>query len=1524
MILHRKTISVQHAAFERWTACVFLSVALLISCVLSGTYSNATFNTVKDGINDSSLEFSSTLTIAVERFKGIKIFGDSIQPQYPSTIYSDVIAFASDTFSFFYMDTTNDVYRRDIRIANGSATSITDAERVMEAPYVSDCYLHVDNGDNGFLVSVIRKGPGIRRMLRVGNGTTYLDCDSALTTGWMFSSQCQMEKDTFLVVYSSEMSIVRLLKIYSRGSTLQIISQVTVSADISGGNQLMNCSVASDKMGGILVIWSRGSPTGTKRLNYRFYDRSLAPGLSGVLNQNIGDNSFYYYDDSPVEAIDSSKFAVVHWDSMGVMMNILGITNGSVILSTQRILSSPGLKFPSVSRNGKYCIVSCLGDVNGDAFAGIEGVRYTINNGTLTNPDIYSFSRNINIVPVSRYSIALNSVLDSSGDFAATWRYQNRIQGSVWKEHGLRYKNGFWRSPVDSLSVTSGDSIRFYTSTITASNRNSWDITGMIRVGKSVDECTTNTWISLSDNNELEKTRTTNRYFQYRIDVKRNSVGDSLGTPSISSISIPFDVQPVITGIDSIKIGRGIYQPFTGDTIHVLSRSDSVRLKVTINDTDPAEKLSIKTSWPGSTVAQEITGTFPATTTLLLNAASNDTVVQCTVFVWDNRGWNAVPVVINYTSKNSLPLLNVSGWVDKDGGSRDSFTITSQHTVAMQEADSCILNYIVSDPNDTGRVMGYLYIENSAGDLLLDSTNANGIGEFQILGDTLPPSAGNWYRFEAKDGDTVVSSRMFLYVNHSPIVREVTLQEISVTSGDTVKTTIGKTEKISVAVHDTDCVFGDTLTYYLKIPGSIDSIRTNKETVDFQWKPSLDDTIVKILAIDNNGKSDSMTFFQRFPWFEIDTIKNRTFTNVLDTLAGRISLIVGSHIGDTIALPILNTGNDTLKIESITVGKISIKWFKLGIPYDTGMMLLSGSNTADPVDTLNIAPSAMKILQFYLSADSLLGDGLFIDTVRILTNDYSHSDINIPMRIEYNDLPQIVSIQPDYSLTVPWRLNKRMTTPFLFPPHASISIQFSEPIDTSSLQKGLIIYSRRDSQLTGIIEPIGMKREWRQNFTKLNCFAMYSKPSPAFSVFPPESLFIPTDILAVHLNGNITDRATTPSGPNALDVNVDYKRDAPGNDTVITMKVDSIKFVVYAISPLPSDTNVRVKPVLQLSFSSDVYSASVDKNLKGNRTLVVRSKYNGGNQLDFDSIAVEKNKVSFHIAQRLFYCDSVWCRYNSSSIKNSMGFQADNNHDGIASAMFDTADTADDLQWSYRIKNIHILSHEPNKDEIIKEISPAITIRFDDIIDTSIIDMDTSRTNRSFSLKSNYEPSFSSYNSIVVTDDRKSVRIQPKRKFFSRDSIYITFKGFTKNYRYDTNSNLPGDSSDNFNRYNWIFSTGNTGFYTYPNPYKPGKDPRHCSDHGPCGIWFKNLHVLKQGVNDLIVKVYSMNTNPVYNSQKAGVAIHFEESSTEYLPQWLWDTRNQKGEFVASGLYLYTVSDLKNKVLTKGKIMIIR
>ena len=72
---------------------------------------------------------------------------------------------------------------------------------------------------------------------------------------------------------------------------------------------------------------------------------------------------------------------------------------------------------------------------------------------------------------------------------------------------------------------------------------------------------------------------------------------------------------------------------------------------------------------------------------------------------------------------------------------------------------------------------------------------------------------------------------------------------------------------------------------------------------------------------------------------------------------------------------------------------------------------------------------------------------------------------------------------------------------------------------------------------------------------------------------------------------------------------------------------------------------------------------------------------------------------------------------------------------------------------------------------------------------------------------------------------------------------------------------------------------------------------------------------------DFRVGIYSVKALPVYDTKKAGVNLHFNLGDE---PQWLWTTRNQQGDLVASGLYFYAIYDNKDKVLAKGKLMVIR
>jgi hypothetical protein len=146
--------------------------------------------------------------------------------------------------------------------------------------------------------------------------------------------------------------------------------------------------------------------------------------------------------------------------------------------------------------------------------------------------------------------------------------------------------------------------------------------------------------------------------------------------------------------------------------------------------------------------------------------------------------------------------------------------------------------------------------------------------------------------------------------------------------------------------------------------------------------------------------------------------------------------------------------------------------------------------------------------------------------------------------------------------------------------------------------------------------------------------------------------------------------------------------------------------------------------------------------------------------------------------------------------------------------------------------------------------------------------------------------------------------------------------GFSEGYRYNGSAGfLPRKGVASHGGYSWWFATDNVGFYTYPNPYKPGIDSRHRREGG---VWFKNLHTLEPGLTDVIIRIYTMNTHPVFDSEKAGIRIHFEEDNPDALPSWKWEAVNTRGSRVATGVYLYGIFDPDEKLLIKGKLLVVR
>lgn len=1503
-----------------------LLVLVLVFSAKTGTYIRTDFT---NGANSQNVINDSLIQLDIERYGTVKLFGDEIPGinQSKTSYYPDVFV-SGDTFSFFYVDPVNNsyhnIFRADIKRSEFGYEPTESSRLIKSVQPAYYCYMHVDKGENDYSLSYIKNAENTKQILQIYTQSSS-DSIQYASDSWLYSSQCYFENDTFLVVFSKGMRTLYLAKVYANADNIRITDTVTVTSSGSPGNA-MNCSVGYDGYGTILVSWMKGGPLVEKHIHYKFFDSDLNEKSADSISEIASNNKRYFYDETAIASYGTGKFALVFWNQSGIWMSRLYSNGNSIEETTSRIVNKDGAGFCAAASNDKNLLVVYKSSISGESR--VCGLQYDISDGDIVKIDSFVISDETGFT-FDSVSTAINCVIDSSGDFGVTWRDGEHVKGSVFAYRGIRYPNGYWISPVESLDIHETDSVRFYPVEYDVTSLQSWGLESSIRVGKTVEECSAGAWFSLSDESVLESNVTAGRNFQYKVAIKGNSSADadSVATPKIRSVKINHNVKPVLTEPDSVRYGIFTENNFSWkDTITVLSRKDSVVLYTAIRDPDSGEQFNVNASYPiFNSIVNLVTGSLYPLILYGAPVGNSDTTVTCSISVMDNKGWESVNEKIYIKTRNSLPVVSAAAVVRSNDGSVDTVKLLKNTNFNIQETDTVQILYSVSDTNDYDKVRGYLSgVLNDNN--IADSTDTPGVNrEYTIAADTVEPCDTVRLLLSAVDPDTAAYLPVRFTINHFPSVKTITAGTDTVYDLDTVRVTLETGTEINISVSDTDRVFWDTLTYIISTRVQSDTIISSSPDIVYEYVPQRDDSLVKINVRDRFLKEDSICFYIKYPWLETDASVNPENAAAKHYLKSSPSLVTGSGISDTVTVPYLNNGNDTLHIISIGFTHNSSNWLRALFIQDTGKVTFTSNNT-DQFKPQVILPDSVLDFEVMMFTDNLAGDSVIADTILVYTSDPLHPVDSIIVRLEYNDLPTILDITPYFIPDVPFvslAKKKQQDTELRFPPHASMRISFSEPMDSISAVDGIYVYSIYDSSVLSKVTQIDLHHEWSQNGTVLNVLPVYKHTSPRFGYQPPGGLFIPTDSVALVLTNNLTDRAKTPTGPNRLDIRGSFERTQQEIDTTLRMKIDSVTFRLVSVSPSPGDTDVSVKPEIRLQFTSEVYARSVDTSLQNNRSLIVCSGYNNGRQLHFDSICVKDNTVMFSIAQTLFYRDSLWCRYRASGAKNLSGFPMDNDRDGIPSSLYDSASVQDDCFWSYRVKTVKLLSVSPENGTEVDSVTQPIVLTFSEPIPVSAFCTDTTSDNKSFQFRSMYSIGPSSYQSIRFSSDSTVITLHPSYRNFSDDSLYCKFNGFSSNYRYDKVENDP-DQDNVFEQYEWNFYTGKIGFYTFPNPYKPGKDPRHCRDNGPCGIWFKNLHSLKEKNNDVEIRIYSMGGYPVYDTKKAGTRIHFETGRGASAPQWLWNTKNQKNEPAGSGLYFYVISDLKGSVLKKGKLIIVR
>ncbi|NLE02351.1 MAG: hypothetical protein GX640_21005, partial [Fibrobacter sp.] len=1272
-------------------------IYILISAYIcnAGMLVRSDFTKSTNIYKDSNIVLTSgKISLDVKKNDIFKLFGDTLTA-IPRSYYPAVIA-DPDTFTFFFADTVSKgIFKSVVRLTENGHLPVTNPTRVCSLYTEKGACIHAGKGENGILLSYIQRLNGISYpSLHVANGRVTKIIDSSKVKKFILSSQCHLQNDTFLVVNSKDNDTIMLRKIYSNGNTIQVAGSKVVCIDHD--NYLTTCAVAWDKQGVIVVTWvGIDGSTHQKNVYYKAFNRDLTEIQTGTLIENVGDQNIYYYDDVAAITFKDGIVAILYWDATGIGMNTLRYNMGAMNIVSRRLISKSGIKGISAVSNGKMLYFACKGDLNNDGYSGIEGYRYGIQGESLIDQRYISYSNVSDTTKLlsDNYSMGINCAIDSNGSMGVTWKQDFKIKGSVWANRNIRHSKGFWTSPVESLSIAADDSVFYNILDVDISSLSSWYLEDSIRIGNTIAQCTTMNWNSFSNAESLPKIHTNYKYYQYRITINRKPGEDSILTPTISSVTVKWNTKPKITKLDTVKTADRTFNVLNFDTAEILSRYDTLKISVTGYDADPQDELTVFGSWPAvNQNTTTISDPYFSFKTTFLPVQNSDMVYPCSIYVKDKQNWYSDPFRFTIVSKNSLPSLSIKAIFTQQGKKDTLESNNKLNSILIQQDDSLEIIYSVNDLNDPATVKGYIQRFQNNSFTIIDSVSQWSINHLKFYGRLIETADTIKLKAEGKDPDTVISVPIKFRVNHFPVIRECRIGNSIVANLDTARIVVARSDTIEVVVSDTDCVLWDTLEYSFRTSVSEKKIKSNSQTLKFLYLPDVKDTSMTIIIRDMSGKSDSLKFFVKFPWLENDSSVNPDYVNAKNKLESGSVLVVGSQEEESINLPVKNSGNDTMVISDIKFRTNSSAWLSVIIQNQNEKIIIKSDSTGS-FKPIKLLPGSTVNLRFIFSTRRMHGDSLLYDTIIFYTNDSFHSIERIPVKLEINDLPTIVKIEPEFDNNTPFNAlgKSRVYKKYKFPPHSSIAISFSEPMDSISAVNGIKLYSILDARKTGVPQFLGINYSWSLDYKKVNIQPVYSSPSITFGIKPSPNLFIPTDSLKLVVTSALTDKANTPHGPNNLDVNLDSRRDIMA-DTSFNFKVDSVTFSLVKITPLEGDTEISVSPEIILSFNTKVQPSTVDTTLRNNTMLQIFSRYNNGKQLDFSSVIIDSNEIKIKLAGRLFYNDSLWCRYRSYSVRDYLGFPADNDFNGISSAIFDSTSTDDDMSWGYRVKSINLLS----------------------------------------------------------------------------------------------------------------------------------------------------------------------------------------------------------------------------------------
>ena len=1513
---------------------------MLAAAACAGQFVTSDFT--NEDASSNILNPGSSISIAPRETLNVPIFIDEILTSntVDSSYYSDVVVSIGDTFCFFwgeYDGAKHDAYRRKILLTQYGYSSLTQQTMYVNSP-AQISYIHGARG----------AAPD-RLFSSLYTNLCVLACtgsDSVKFLSKPNNSLTHIGNDTFCVVYKESNSKLEMRKVRINGSSVEFadtdIPVKTLATNILGAlGNFSNSSVAVDSSGNIFIMMTRGGSAQTKYLEYLLtnsdYDINDGPTLV-VNNVSLNAAGDLMYADAPVVSYADNKFAAVYWTNTGIYLydvTVAGAPPSVTGTNTTQIVAGNTFRAPTVATNGKKLIIAWKNITTQQ----IEGKILIINNGVLPAIPAQTEVFSDGATTIADHGPELNVVINEMGSIALTWKQNQDAVGSIWAARGVVYSTAWWSSVVESVTVMGGDSIVFQPGDVDTT-LNMGTLTCSLQVGPTnTPPAGWTSWLSLSSAADLAQyTKGTGKYFRYKMNFERHGT-DSIKTPVVTELTVNWNLKPILASLDSVKVNATLVSGFTGfsDTIDVISHSDIVDCYYTVHDGDAEDIVYVSVPWyvQPELAKDTLSGSVDRiANSRLMPGTVWDTIYDCSFLGNDNHLWDAVSTNKNLVirSRKASPVITAvtfdgslvtdSAQVDIVIGRPTPVQVTIERP-AVVSWNRITYRFVTNNFDTSFTTSSQLTFQPADDDVFMRmiTTDAFAAADTFLLYFKFPQ-----YATDIVNNPGYSPATDKLADSLSYIIGTLTLDTVFLPIMNTGNDTL-----------DIDSMFfsGSSLTWlHLGVPqatGTVffDSLTGTSGVNTFYLFPGTRDTLVFILDLQNlSGDGvlyDTIILYTNDPLYPADTVTVMLEYNDLPVITNlAVEFDAGVPYWDSKRTQARGYVFPPHAKVAFSFSEPMDSASAAGKTFAYSIFDYNATGSIDTIPFMQIWSSNYTKLQLRpnITIPSTYYNGLIpppktyipTDSIAVIILNDMYDQATTPSSPNYLDINNDFVNDPGLDSATSYRIDSI---------HFTLDNVTPDVSDTGISSGDSIVLIFSGPIYPGTVDTATYNNRTLLVTTKYNSFIdstrqvifddVYIAGNKA--VFKPGKNFFFGDSVYCYYRG-VCIRDTLGY---SVDMNMNgvpigfFDSSSTEDDYFWSFKIGNI--VSDSVIPDSAETDVSLTTPITLIFSAPLIPGTVDTSLVGNRSLKVTSRYSEGTQINYNRVVLGTNQATFYLDHRLFYSDSVFCDFSGLVTWDSTNFSVDITGDTIYSNSIGRS-------WFFHIKDLTLESVTPDSASADAGIKANISMNFSGPISPTVFDTTTDAdSNRSFSFTSAYSVGKRlPFSKIWFSSDSTRVTIDPEKAFYSYDSINCDFVGFVKNYSYiNPMSLIPTDTSEVIGSYSWYFTTRSEGFYSYPNPFKPGSDSRH---RALGGIWFKNLHAIKKRgkVTAVRIKVFNINTHPVFQSP----VVHFEENNPDAKPEYFWNTRNNKNSPISSGVYFYAIYDTKGKVLLKGKILIVR